>query len=225
LTLSTTSRNTSFLRYRMPSERHDTALVTAIGGRTWTSSLCDSCVMYLRAAREAVSASSKMGRREKEYDALLQDLALGRLRVAKVHDLVEELVAACHTRTSRSALVRGSGAGQASGTDAHDDEVIPDRLLLELLEVLGQDLRASWAGSAARTRTKGHEQGGEGRTDTSLWRKVRISAAFEFFLVRATTAGGRGRAPSGVSAGSSRGAERGRDEEDARYRLLWRMWR
>lgn len=42
-----TSRKTSFLRYRMPSDRHDTAFVTAIGGRTWTSSLYDSCVMYL----------------------------------------------------------------------------------------------------------------------------------------------------------------------------------
>ena len=66
MTLSTTSRNTSFLRYRMPSERHDTALVTAIGGRTWTSSLCDSCVMYLRAAREGVSAPSNESRREEE---------------------------------------------------------------------------------------------------------------------------------------------------------------
>jgi hypothetical protein len=46
-TLSITSKNTSFLRYRMPSVRHDTAFVTAIGGRTWISSLCDSCVMYL----------------------------------------------------------------------------------------------------------------------------------------------------------------------------------
>jgi hypothetical protein len=48
-TLSTTSRNTSFFRYRIPSDRHETAFVTAIGGRTCASSLCDSCVMYLRA--------------------------------------------------------------------------------------------------------------------------------------------------------------------------------
>lgn len=48
LTDSTTSRKTSFLRYRIPSDRHETAFVTAIGGRTCTSSLCDSCVMYLR---------------------------------------------------------------------------------------------------------------------------------------------------------------------------------
>ena len=47
-------------------------------------------------------------------DVLLQDLGLGRLRVAKVHHLVEQLV--------------------------DDDEVVADRLLLELLEVLGEDL-------------------------------------------------------------------------------------
>ncbi len=35
-TLSTTSKNTSFFLYRIPSLRHDTALVTAIGGRACT---------------------------------------------------------------------------------------------------------------------------------------------------------------------------------------------
>lgn len=33
-TLSITSKKTSFLRYRIPSDRQDTAFVTAIGGRT-----------------------------------------------------------------------------------------------------------------------------------------------------------------------------------------------
>jgi hypothetical protein len=47
-------------------------------------------------------------------DVLLQDLGLSRLRVAKVHHLVEQLV--------------------------DDDEIVADRLLLELLEVLGEDL-------------------------------------------------------------------------------------
>mmetsp|Transcript_23852 Transcript_23852/g.63965 ORF Transcript_23852/g.63965 Transcript_23852/m.63965 type:complete len:229 (-) Transcript_23852:417-1103(-) len=47
LSRSTTSRKISFLRCLMPSERHDTAFVTAIGGLT-TSSLCASCVMYSR---------------------------------------------------------------------------------------------------------------------------------------------------------------------------------
>lgn len=47
-------------------------------------------------------------------DVLLQDLSLGRLRVAKVHHLIKELV--------------------------DDDEVVADRLLLEDLEVLGEDL-------------------------------------------------------------------------------------
>jgi hypothetical protein len=41
LTLSTTSKNTSFFRYLIPSDLHDTAFVTATGGLT-TSSLCDS---------------------------------------------------------------------------------------------------------------------------------------------------------------------------------------
>ena len=44
---SITSRKTSFLRYRIPSDRQDTAFVTAMGGRAWISSLCDSWVMYL----------------------------------------------------------------------------------------------------------------------------------------------------------------------------------
>ena len=48
LTLSITSRKTSFFLYLIPSDRHETALVTAIGGRTCTSSLCDSCVIYLQ---------------------------------------------------------------------------------------------------------------------------------------------------------------------------------
>lgn len=47
-----TSRNTSFLRYLMFSDRHDTALVTVIGGRTAPmSSLWPSWVMYLWEAR------------------------------------------------------------------------------------------------------------------------------------------------------------------------------
>ena len=44
---STTSRKISFFLCLIPSERHDTAFVTAIGGLT-TSSLCASCVMYSR---------------------------------------------------------------------------------------------------------------------------------------------------------------------------------
>mmetsp|Transcript_60339 Transcript_60339/g.106851 ORF Transcript_60339/g.106851 Transcript_60339/m.106851 type:complete len:229 (+) Transcript_60339:636-1322(+) len=47
LSRSTTSRKISFFRCLMPSERQETALVTAIGGLT-TSSLCASCVMYSR---------------------------------------------------------------------------------------------------------------------------------------------------------------------------------
>ena len=43
-----TSRNTSFFLYLMPSERHDTALVTVAGGLgAPVSSLCPSWVMYL----------------------------------------------------------------------------------------------------------------------------------------------------------------------------------
>ena len=47
-------------------------------------------------------------------DVLLEDLALGRLRESKVHHLIHELV--------------------------YDDKVIPDTLLLQLLEVFNQDL-------------------------------------------------------------------------------------
>ena len=45
-----TSKKTSFFRYRIPSDRHDTAFVTVGGGRTCISSLCDSWVMYLSLA-------------------------------------------------------------------------------------------------------------------------------------------------------------------------------
>lgn len=48
---SITSRNTSFLRYLIPSDLHETAFVTAVGGRTCISSLCDSCVIYLEISR------------------------------------------------------------------------------------------------------------------------------------------------------------------------------
>mmetsp|Transcript_27381 Transcript_27381/g.74055 ORF Transcript_27381/g.74055 Transcript_27381/m.74055 type:complete len:220 (-) Transcript_27381:745-1404(-) len=43
---STASRNTSFFLCLIPSLRHDTALVTAIGGFTCTSILCASVLMY-----------------------------------------------------------------------------------------------------------------------------------------------------------------------------------
>ena len=44
-TFSTTSRNTSFLLWWMPSLRHETALVTAIGGFLVCSILCASVWM------------------------------------------------------------------------------------------------------------------------------------------------------------------------------------
>ena len=49
LTLSTMSRNTSFLRDLMPSGRQLTAPVTAAGTTTsfFFDNLCDSCVIYL----------------------------------------------------------------------------------------------------------------------------------------------------------------------------------
>ena len=47
LTDSMTSRNTSFFLYLRPSDLHDTALVTAIGGRGAISNLCPSWVIYL----------------------------------------------------------------------------------------------------------------------------------------------------------------------------------
>lgn len=46
LSFSTTSRKISFLRCLIPSERHDTVLVSATGGRGATSSRFPSCVMY-----------------------------------------------------------------------------------------------------------------------------------------------------------------------------------
>ena len=45
---SITSRNTSFFLYLTPSDLQETALVTAIGGRGATSSLCPSWVIYLK---------------------------------------------------------------------------------------------------------------------------------------------------------------------------------
>lgn len=50
LMLSTTSKNTSFLRYLMPSDLHDTAPVTldgTAGGLPSLVNLNPSCVMYL----------------------------------------------------------------------------------------------------------------------------------------------------------------------------------
>lgn len=85
----------------MPSLRQLTALVTAMGGRAWTSSLCDSCVMYLQMY---VSNRSLAARYQLAGPILLQYLGLGCLGISKVHHLVEEFV--------------------------DDDEVVPDTLLL-----------------------------------------------------------------------------------------------
>lgn len=104
LTHSMTSRNTSFLRYRTPSDRHDTAFVTAIGGRG-ASSFWPSCVMYLK--------SMDVWCKHK-YSLLSKNASLGDLRIPEVHHLVEELV--------------------------DDDEVVADRLLLDVFEVLREYL-------------------------------------------------------------------------------------
>ena len=106
-TLSMTSRKTSFFLYRMPSVLQDTAFVTAMGGRACTSSLCDSCVIYLALPEPMISHTLV-------WDSLLEDLALGRLGIAKVHHLVHELV--------------------------YDDEIVSYRLLLELFKVFDEDL-------------------------------------------------------------------------------------
>jgi len=111
-TLSITSKKTSFFRYLMPSVLHETAFVTAMGGRACISSLCDSWVMYL--SQHSPHARQTSSTQHTHY-ALLQYLALRRLREPKVHHLVHQLV--------------------------YDDEVVADGLLLELLEVLDQDLR------------------------------------------------------------------------------------
>lgn len=74
--------------------------------------------MYLRRSeRRRVSNLEIEGARgegeEGEVSSLLQDLGLCRLRESKVHHLVQQLV--------------------------DDDEVVPDGLLFQLLEVFGED--------------------------------------------------------------------------------------
>ena len=84
LTLSMTSRNTSFLRYLIPCGLHETALVTSVTGRASAiSSLYDSCVMYLRDDQRTVVKAEVFA-----VHALLQHLALCDLRVSKIHHLV-----------------------------------------------------------------------------------------------------------------------------------------
>lgn len=85
--------------------------MTAIGGRAWTSSLCDSCVIYLK--KNQPSAKTRPGRSALR-DLLLQYLALRGLGVSEVHHLVEQFV--------------------------YNDKVIPDALLLQHLEILGEHL-------------------------------------------------------------------------------------
>ena len=81
-----TSRKTSFLRYLIPSLRHETALVTAIGGRAWISSLWDSCVMYLQIG---VSVGKIAWKQE---SALLKDFVLRGLGIAEVHHFIQQFV-------------------------------------------------------------------------------------------------------------------------------------
>lgn len=62
LTDSMTSMKTSFFLYLMPSERHDTALVTVAGGRgAPTSNLWPSWVMYLKKKKIRRQVNKKKG--------------------------------------------------------------------------------------------------------------------------------------------------------------------
>lgn len=58
--------------------------MTAIGGRAWISSLCDSCVMYLPGQRHDIYVTA--------MHSLLQDLAFCRLRIPKVHHFIEQFI-------------------------------------------------------------------------------------------------------------------------------------
>lgn len=116
LTDSMTSMKTSFFLYLIPSERQDTALVTVGGTRDLpVSSLLPCCVMYLAGGhRGQLKPGTPPGPHPAGAHSLLQDLAVCGLRVAEVHELVQQLV--------------------------DDDEVVADTLLLQLLEVLAEDL-------------------------------------------------------------------------------------
>lgn len=70
----------------MPSLRHDTAFVTAIGGRACTSSLWDSWVIYLFQDQQQAFNVVRVG------SSLLQDLRFRCLRIAKVHHFVKKFV-------------------------------------------------------------------------------------------------------------------------------------
>lgn len=109
LTLSMTSKKTSFFLYLIPSVRHETAFVTAIGGRAWISSLWDSCVIYLR--DRMVDQRANWTRQIQHV--LLQNLALRGLWISKVHHLIHKLV--------------------------YNNKIIPDTLLLEFFEIFNED--------------------------------------------------------------------------------------
>ena len=92
-----------------------------------------------------VPTVSKRGR---NLDSLLKDLALRCVGIAEIHHLVEQLI--------------------------DDHEVIPDRFLFELFEVLGEDL------------VDQHGRAGD-PTEHNRCRKKMISAAFEFRFDMAST--------------------------------------
>lgn len=124
---------TSFFLYLIPSERHDTALVTVDGTRDLpVSSLLPCCVMYLwgRAVRVSDNQGPLRGRSLPVTGtfsySLLQDLAVCGLRKTEVHELVQQLV--------------------------HNDKVITDALLLQLLKILTEDLGVGSQGAHSASK-------------------------------------------------------------------------
>lgn len=74
----------------------------------------------------------------------------------------------------------------------NDDKVVPNGFLLEFFEVFREDLVGEAQGALAWGEGMGRRlhlaSGSKNQlTEVSLCRKVKSSAAFEFFLVRATT--------------------------------------
>ena len=74
-----------------------------------------------------------------------------------------------------------------SEENVHDNEIISNRFFFQLFKVFRQNLYILNSALISNLTFELRIEVRSGRTATNLCKKVRISAAFEFFFVKATT--------------------------------------
>lgn len=135
------------------------------------------------APRKGNSVSSNSRRSTEISYSLLQNLALRRLRVSKVHHLIQQLV------LSASKEGRGVSNSYLPCIAQRSREKRTIMTKLSRIDSSSSSLKYSVRTCRGCRSAGAPDQRASARmlTETSLCRKVRSSAAFEFFFVSATT--------------------------------------